>query len=523
MVALFSRSVQALLVGLVLVGCSSDETGQGGGGTGGKTPYPDPSPLPPLTEAPLTTEVRHTPMVAQSDGSLDPREPENIETMLGEGYGDEMTVAGEPIEARTLDGSPVPAEGANAKLIARFVHLSDTQLADDESPTRVCSFDGPMAPTSGAYRPQDGHECRILNAAVRTINKVSETEPVDFVVLGGDNSDNAQTNEVDWFSAILDGDKRVECDSGVDDDPVVGPDNDPKDPFYAEGLKMPWYWVSGNHDVLSQGNFVLTDLLLQADLSGHTDGGTRDWSRPGGPVKIGDVPADARRAGLVGADLLRRVQSKGNGHGIDQAAIDYGRCFYSFDVGSTNLRVVVMDTASPTGSADGLIVQPDVDQMLKPMLDKAVTDGKIVIVTSHHSSSQLTDGSGYGGSKHDDALLEPAFQNVLGSYPNVLMHLAGHTHHHKVVPITPPVGTAYWEMETAALADYPHQMRVIEVWDLDNGNYGIKAIALDYSVENDPIAADGRKRGIIDYTSGWEKDGSGDITDRNVELIVPKH
>ena len=526
MVALSSKTSLVLSLAVALGGCSSSDTGQGGAGgkSSGTAPptYPDPTPLAPLTEAPLTTETRLQAVQPQGDGAFDPRAPDDIEALLSQGYGDETTIAGEPVETRTLDGSAAPAEGPNAKLLARFVHLSDTQLADDESPDRVCSFDTRMGPTSGAYRPQEGHECRILNAAVRTINKLNESEPLDFVVLGGDNSDNAQSNEVDWFTAILDGDKRVECDSGDDNDPIVGAANDPKDSFFAEGLKMPWFWVSGNHDVLSQGNYVLTDILQASAVGSQSDGGTRDWSRADGPLKTGEVIADPRRAPLVGADLLRRVQSKGDGHGVDQAAIDYGRCFYSFDVGTSNLRVVVMDTASPTGSSDGLITQTDVDQMLVPMLDQAMTDGKIVIVTSHHSSTQLTDGSGAFGTKHDDALLGPAFQNVLGAYPNVLMHLAGHTHHHKVAPVSPSGGGHYWEMETAALADYPNQMRVVEVWDLDNGNYGIKGIALDYSVENDEVAADGRKRGVADYTSGWQKDGSGTVDDRNVELVIPK-
>ena len=67
-----------------------------------------------------------------------------------------------------------------------------------------------------------------------------------------------KTNEVDWVLGVLSGADRIECDSGADDDPVAGPNNDGKDPFKADGLAMPWKWVTGNHDVLVVGITVPT-------------------------------------------------------------------------------------------------------------------------------------------------------------------------------------------------------------------------------------------------------------------------
>ena len=94
------------------------------------------------------------------------------------------------------------------------------------------------------------------------------------------------------------------------------------------------------------------------------------------------------------------------------------------------------------------------------------------------------------------------------------MHLAGHTHLHRVAKTAPVGGHAYWELETSALADFPHQMRVIEVWDEDNGYLTIRGTALDYQIEGDPIAADGRARSVVDLTSGWTGDGSGTLDGR---------
>ncbi len=510
-------SLAALCFFGVACGDSSEST-DGGGGTGGFGP---PEPLPALSKAPLTTEVRiATVTTPETSPNIDPRSPDNVATLLEQGYGDIQDAPGEPVQTRTLDGSAAPPPGANAKLLTRFVHLSDIQLADDESPARVVNVDVPLGPTDAAFRPQEGHECRILNAAVRTINRVNEDTPLDLVVLGGDNADNAQSNEVDWVLSILTGAPEVSCDSGADDDPVPGPNNDPKDPFIAEGLHVPFRWVNGNHDVLNQGNFP--PIPKEADyLATYASVGTRDWSQPGGPVFQEPVVEDDARAPLTGAELLAKVLASGDGHGIPQSIVSGGRAFYTFDA-SDAVRFIVMDTTAPTGSADGLIHQSEVDDFLVPALEQAVTDGKYVIVTSHHIAAQLTDGGGFGGVAQDDAFLGDDLHALLSSYPNVIMHLAGHTHHHRVSPVIPTgEGTPYWEVETSALADFPHQMRVVEVWDLDNGNISIRLTSLDYQTENDPVAEEGRHLAVMDFTSGWSKDGSGEVTDRNVELYIP--
>jgi hypothetical protein len=65
-------------------------------------------------------------------------------------------------------------------------------------------------------------------------------------------------------------------------------------------------------------------------------------------------------------------------------------------------------------------------------------------------------------------------------------------------------------------------MRVIEIYDQDNGYLSIRGIALDYSTEGDPIAEEGRLRGVVDFTSGWVPDGRGEQAARNVELWIKK-
>ena len=75
---------------------------------------------------------------------------------------------------------------------------------------------------------------------------------------------------------------------------------------------------------------------------------------------------------------------------------------------------------------------------------------------------------------------------------------------------------------TAAIADWPHEFRTVEIYDQDNGWIMLRSIAVDFSTDGDPVAAEGKRRGTADYTSAWLP--VDDITpkDKNVELWIKK-
>jgi 3',5'-cyclic AMP phosphodiesterase CpdA len=502
-------------LGSLLLGCGGDE------GPGPTEAQPDPpAPLPALAAAPLTTErtvVATHEVVTMPEQTPNPQVPEDLATFLGAGFGEFEIGPGLTAVDHTLDDSPAPEPARTPALLSRFVHLADTQLADDESPTRLANFDSAGGLTSAAFRPQEGHQCRILHAAVRTINRVHQDKPIGFVVLGGDNADSAQQNELDWFNAVLDGADSVHCDSGVDDDPVAGANNDPKDPFIAEGLDVPWKWVTGNHDILVQGN-LRVEGFVEASVGSVVSGGTRNWALPGAPVVEDEVPADERRRVMARTEMVARVHASGDGHGIDEAVLSSGKAHYTFDVEGTPIRWIVLDTAAETGASEGVVRQGDVEGFLRPALDAAQADGKWVILTSHHSSELLGDGTGLGGSAQADAVTTGAFRALVAGYDNVLMHLAGHTHTHRVKVVTADGGKAYWEVETSALVDWPQQIRMFEIWDHGGGQVSIHGIPIDFATDDDPIAAEGRALGILDYTSGWQGDGAGDPAERAIVL-----
>jgi Calcineurin-like phosphoesterase len=489
---------------------------------GSSTGEPLPEPLPPLEAVPTTVDATIVPTHAlETNPVLDPRIPEELAQLLGDGYGAYAFGPGEPVLPLTPDGSEPPALGGAPSLLARFMHLCDTQIADDESPMRVALVDNPFI--AGAFRPQETHGCQTTNAAVRTINAVHAEAPLDFVVLGGDNADSAQSNEVQWFLDVLDGAPVVHCDSGQDDDPVPGDGNDPKDRFAPVGLDVPWIWVSGNHDALVQGNFEVNDQRKAAAIGAEVPpgGSTRDWSQPGGPVFQGPVVADEGRALTDAATLLELVMASGDGHGITDDTIASGRATFAWDLPGTPLRMVVVDSTGPAGGSEGLVTDDDVAELIRPRLDQAEADGKLVMIATHHASTSLGDGSGLGGDPIPGALTTDDWQALLADYPSVIAHLCGHSHEHRVSFVQPLGTRGYWEIITAAIADWPHQMRIVELHDQGDGWLTITGIALDLSVDDDPLGTDAKGLGILDYTSGWQLEGAGMPADRNVQLWIP--
>ena len=477
-----------------------------------------------LASVKTTVDATFTPAKAKQtyrDGPNPSVLPESLKSYLDRGFGELTDTPGQPYVARTIDGSTPPAPGANAKRLLRFAHLADLQLSDDESPTRLGSYDSADL-TAAALRPQDPDICRMTNAAVRTLNALHRKDPIAFTLMGGDNADSAQSNEVDWVLQILGGSPLVQCDSGDVDDPVPGADNDGKDPFVAEGLAMPWKWNTGNHDVLIQGNLEVNDGSKAQVLAESANGGTRDY-RLGGAITTDSVVADPRRALLTRVELMSKIIADKDGHGLGPDQKASGRATYTFDAEGSPIRFLVIDTAHETGGSDGVIKQSYVDSTIKPLLDKAKADGKWVILASHHATSSLTEGGGAFGKAEPDALLEGKWSAFIGQYPNVIFSMVGHSHQHRVRALTPAGGHAWWEVMTAAIADFPHEFRTVEIFDQDNGWLMMRATAVDFGVEGDAVAKEARRKGTADLTSGWlPDDGRGKVEDRNVELWVKK-
>ena len=222
---------------------------------------------------------------------------------------------GEPYTVRDELARPVPEREARRRSLVYLAQLTDFQVSDEESPTRVEFADrDPSGTASSAWRPQEALVAGQVDQTVRQVNAMLAS-PVPQgdgtrarmlnTVLTGDQADNQQLNEHEWVIRLLEGGP-IDPGSGTKDldhptcpaagvgvrdldDPsrYTGVQDysdytgdsyfyDPADvrgiyaergwpahpglmdraqrPFNAEGLQVPSYVAFGNHDTLAQGN-----------------------------------------------------------------------------------------------------------------------------------------------------------------------------------------------------------------------------------------------------------------------------
>jgi uncharacterized repeat protein (TIGR01451 family) len=248
----------------------------------------------------------------------------------------------------------------------------------------------------------------------------------------------------------------------------------------------------------------------------------------------------------------------------------------------------------PTGSSNGNLDDPQF-QWLTRRLDAAKAAGKLVVIYGHHPVRSMDadvpdEATGEcTGQQHnhgdnpehdrnpgcdpDPRVSEPlhfgnpeqaqefgsgaeTFTELLADYPNVIAYVAGHTHEHQLLPCgatRDPVNKSdayppnkrfcrdsqgnrshlWWEINTSAVADWPHQHRLIEVMDNRDGTLSIFGTVLDHaSPATAPapgnaagfiarqLAAIGRTFGFNDPQKG-PPSGEGDPQlDQNNELVL---
>ncbi len=489
---------------------------------------------------------------------------------------------GEQHLVRTELTSAVPAGGEPLLVLA---HLSDLHVCDAQSPARVELLDRWADPDSpileqigevGTYRAQEIMTAQVVDAAVRAVNGVGRGPvsgaPIDFAIVTGDNTDNAQANELDWYLSLLEGGTVIPdsgdrtrwegvADERCFDDRFWHPDSSrgdiPRDrwglpsvpglldavraPFDTPGLAAPWLAVHGNHDRLLQGTVPVefvgpsaatgsakliglpsdldhaSVLRLLAGLENCDPGAARLLAQG----RFRRVTPDAGRRVITRAEFVAahiRPGARPPGHGFT-----WPTAYYRFDHGA--VTVLVLDTVNEHGGWQGSLDGTQC-QWLADQLAEADAERRYVVLASHHPLDTLTNPMVAAGSS--GRILRDDLRAVLDGHPSLVLWLNGHTHRSTVTP-----RGSWWEVTTPSLIDWPQQTRLVEVLR-DRGTLAIAATMLDHAGDPDPgespaaptqLAGLSRLLAANDWQTrellGTSHSRAGSTADRNVLLTLP--
>jgi metallophosphoesterase (TIGR03767 family) len=370
------------------------------------------------------------------------------------------------------------------------------------------------------------------------------------------------------------------------------------EPFWASGLRngdgslVPWYSLMGNHDMKVQGTVADDNPTWRAFVRAYAVGGLKvmdlapdkqQEACQGGftdpefwmelaasPGATRPVPADAERKLLDRADWIKEHFTTTGvpvGHGFAEPRCpsdsppQFARACYSWDLG--RFRFIGLDTNAAEGLEDGNIdeaqfewLEHELKSVSRSYYDEAgnrvgnedATDRLVVIVAHHPNVSLHNTGPRSGSDPGTRGQIYTAedLEELLLRFPNVILQVDGHTHRNKIwMHQDEQRGTAYWEVNTSAVADYPTQSRTIEIADNRDGTLSIFAVTFDAAAPPNPrvigwtaddmtretalggahrdinenwLASVGREVELHDPQGDFDR--LGEPEDRNVELLI---
>ncbi len=435
------------------------------------------------------------------------------------------------------------------------------------------------------------HAVDTMAATLRELTSSPDTgAPIGLAICTGDNIDNAQLNELTWFMSLLTGGALVPSADGSSYEgvqaaswgndlywhPDPGIDRYKREwgfpdwpgllsrasaPFLAGGIGVPWLSCFGNHDGLALGESVPTAayrrLLTGAEKPTSLPDGldplrqvSELFSHPErfltGPARRVTPVADRRavsRRDFVAAHL--RAAGSPAGHGFSEDNLTAGTAYAAYD-GIKGVRVLLLDTTNLDGASAGSIGARQLSWLEERLSEvhgrhlsgdgRVVTTGhddRLVILSSHHGLSSLTNCRDLPGGPEDDRPRVAAreIRALVHRFPNVVLWINGHRHVNEVVLRTPPGSSAggFWEVSTAALADWPCQARLVELVVNGDGTLSILCTMLDHLADADPRRVEGTAQLAAihrELAANVPGAGAGSAleglpADRNVELVLP--
>ncbi|NMD55889.1 MULTISPECIES: TIGR03767 family metallophosphoesterase [Tsukamurella] len=438
------------------------------------------------------------------------------------GYRPLVDGAGWPLYVRQELATAGATREAMRAPLASFVQLTDMHIVDAQSPARFEFVHPFQAP---AFRPQETLTTQGAVSLVERINAIGSGpftgRAFDCVITTGDNTDNREFAELNWFQTVLSGGTVVPNTGAPDRFEGLQAHGaalywQPESPYWdmykdkgfqqipgflraaigahtSPGLRMPWYAVVGNHDDSLLGTLPngIADWLylspVKLDIP-HTDPAalaiaralTTDPSQVGpmltklklsGPVI--PVTVDPKRAPFSPRDFVRRhfdpaVTGPGPvGHGFSSPD---GPTWYTFQI-APGVLGIALDTTNNLGIAEGTIGEKQLAWLVAQL--KAHPD-QLVIVFSHHTSKSMTAGLPDPEEPGEKQYQGEVVVKTLTDHPNVIAWVNGHTHKNEMIAHTGPTPKqSFWEINTASHVDFPQLARIIEVADNRDGTISL--------------------------------------------------
>jgi len=446
------------------------------------------------------------------------------EAAAPEGNGSYRRLTAGPGYAPVLREDLATRASATASItpLAAIVQLTDMHIVDAQSPARFEMF---SENNGSAFRP---HEALGTHGAARLVARINALSAAPFTgrrldaaVSTGDNTDNGEALELDWYLTALSGGEIV-ANSGSRSvwegaqssgktqwyNPELAVADRYKQagfpqlpgffgrvgaPHTSDGLNVPWYAVFGNHDdsvcgSLSNVHDAWNDVFVgDVKFTGFTTDAANEavrtlWTSSAGTSaargavrELAHLPA-LDRQWTVTADERRRPFSKAEyisahlapenrgagpvGHGFTADDLGAGRTYYTAQL-APGVLAISLDSTNPAGLAHGSLS----DAQFR-WLERTLTahPDEYVVVFSHHTSGSmdnpLPDPADPEGMRHTGEELTA----LLHRHPQVIAWVNGHVHANRITPRTgPDPKHSFWEITTASHIDFPQQARIIEL------------------------------------------------------------
>jgi metallophosphoesterase (TIGR03767 family) len=366
---------------------------------------------------------------------------------------------------RTELAAAQPGREDRRTALASFVQLTDVHVVDAQSPARF-EYVHPLI--GSAFRPHETLTTQGLVSLVERVNALQAgphlRRPFDAVVTTGDNTDNKEHAELDWFLTAMNGGRltpntgaasRYEGvqnsgatlywnpESAIRDDykkagfpQVPGLLTAAIRPVTSPGLDTPWYCVFGNHDdsvsgTLPSGIGPLESLYTgaiklevpgsEADtramataLAGNDPAGiVAALSRFSGPLRF--VTPDPKRRPFTPKQFIKAHFDAGGtgpgpvGHGFTADAADSGIAYYTFEL-APGVIGISMDSTNRAGFTSGSLGAAQFRWIEKTLRagSSRYYDSAGSLVTADHEDTWFVLFSHHTSTSMDNLLPDPA-------------------------------------------------------------------------------------------------------------------